>query len=216
MHSECPFCHKRIEGTPINKREVSVLHSVCKVYSSLFIPIPFVGGYVGGKIYEWCSSSDGWYYRCFCSYCHCSWITSNNNRHFKMGGNEHLVTLFYEYTFVIGAIRDDFYILQTFEQGRLKNTVVNKEGDTIKITKYIDGKSEDGTKTFETIKMSVGLYVGEMYLDKPFGWGILFQKDGYMWYGLWREGKKNGLGFLLDFDGTGLKTGYWLNDQFII
>lgn len=52
MISDCPFCKKQTEGTPINKREASILRRTYKFYASLALPIPFIGSYIGGKLYD--------------------------------------------------------------------------------------------------------------------------------------------------------------------
>lgn len=216
MHSECPFCHKRIEGTPTNKREASMFRSTYKIYYSLIVPIPFIGSYVGGKIYDIISSSDEWYYRFVCPQCRCSWVSANNDIEFKIGGNKHLITFFYRNSFVIGSIENDCYIMQTEEEGLLKNSVIYRDDKSIVISQYTNGISEHGTNKFEKSYLDIGLYVGETHNSRPNGWGVVFSKNGFVWYGKWNEGKKNGIGFMSDFDGRDFKTGYWNNNEQII
>ena len=50
----------------------------------------------------------------------------------------------------------------------------------------------------------------------PNGWGILFQRDGQMWYGKWKNGKRNGIGGSWDFDGSECKVGIWKNDTMVV
>ena len=215
MHSECPFCHKRIEGTPINKREASMLRSTYKIYYSLLVPIPFIGSYIGGKIYDIISSPDEWYYRFVCPQCRCSWASTNNDREIKIGGNKHLVTFFYRGSFVIGSIENDCYLMQTEENGRTKATVVSK-AETLLIEKYENGCSLNSSKTFGKETISQGMYIGELNNNQPNGWGACFLKNGYLWYGKWLRGKRNGIGYECDFDGNSNKVGYWQNDSYII
>lgn len=215
MCSECPFCHKRIEGTPINKREASILQSAYKVYYSLLVPIPLVGSYIGGKIYDLISSPDEWYYRFLCPQCRCSWASTNNDSEIKIGGNKHLITFFYRGSFIIGSIENDSYLMQTEENGRITSTVVSKEG-SILIQKYDNGHSQNTNKTFDKIVIHQGLYIGELNSNIPNGWGACFLTNGYVWYGKWLHGKRNGIGYECDFDGNSNKVGYWQNDNFII
>mgnify|MGYP000793190280 CR=1 FL=1 len=216
MYSECPFCHRRIEGSLINKREVSMLRSTYKICYSLLVPIPFVGSYIGGKLYDIISSSDGWYYRFVCPQCRCSWVSTNNDAEIKIGGNKHLLTFFYRESFVIGSIEDDCYIMQTEEGGLIKNSIIYRDNKSIVISKYTNGISDHGAKSFEKLYLGIGLYIGETYNSKPHDWGVLFSKDGYIWYGKWDEGEKNGIGFMCDFDGSDFKTGYWINNKQMI
>ena len=215
MYSECPFCHRRIDGSPINKREASILRSTYKIYYSLIVPIPFVGSYVGGKIYDFISSPDEWYYRFVCPKCRCSWASTNNDSELKIGGNKHLVTCFYHNSFVIGSIENDCYIIQTEENGRTRSTVVTKE-DSLQIEKYNNGYSEITNKSFGKTTIPQGFYIGEMRTNVPNGWGICFMNNGYMWYGKWLNGERNGIGYECDFDGNDYRAGFWQNNLFII
>lgn len=216
MHSECPFCHKRTEGTPINNREASILRSTYKVYYSLLVPIPFIGSYIGGKIFDVISSTDEWYYRFVCPQCRCSWVSANNGNEIKIGGNKHLLTFFYRNSFVIGSIENDCYIMQTEEDRLLKNSVIYRDDKSIVISQYTNGNSNYCTKKFEKLYLEIGFYIGETYNSCPDGWGVLFSKDGFVWYGKWNKGEKNGIGFMSDFDGGDFKTGYWNNNKQII
>ena len=215
MYSEGPFCERRIEGSPINKREASLLRSTYKIYYSLLVLIPFVGSYIGGKIYDIISSPDEWYYRFVCPHCRCSWASTNNDFEIKIGGNKHLVTFFYRGSFVIGSIENDCYLIQTEENGRTKATVVSK-AETLLIEKYDNGHSLNSEKLFGRVKTSQGLYVGELKASVPSGWGACFMNNGFVWYGKWEDGKRNGVGYECDFDGDNYRVGYWQNNMFII
>lgn len=211
MYSECPFCHTRIEGTPINKREASILRTAYKTYYSLLVPIPFIGAYIGGKIYDIISSADEWYYRFMCPQCCCSWVSTNNNCEIKIGGNKHLATFFYRGSFVIGSIENECYMIQTEENGRTKATVVSNAG-TLLMTKYENGYSQDSQISFGEKITSQGMYIGELNDNQPNGWGACFLKNGYIWYGKWLCGKRNGIGYECDFDGSDFKAGYWIQN----
>lgn len=215
MYSECPFCHSRIEGTSINKREASMLRSAYKMYYSFLVPIPFVGSYMGGKFYDLFSSPDEWYYRFVCPKCHCSWISTNNDSELKIGGNKHLVIFFYRNSFVIGAIENDCYLMQTEENGRTKATVVS-QNETLSIEKYDNGSSLHTDKSFGRVAISQGHYVGELRASVPSGWGACFMNNGFVWYGKWFNGQRNGIGYECDFDGDKYRAGYWQGDNFII
>ena len=216
MHSECPFCHKRTEGTPTNEREASILRSTYKIYYSLLVPIPFIGSYIGGKIFDVISSPDEWYYRFVCPQCRCSWVSANNDNEIKIGGNKHLLTFFYRNSFVIGSLENDCYIMQTEEEKLLKNSVIYRDEKSIVISKYTNGSSNCCAKKFEKLYLEIGFYIGETHNSRPDGWGVLFSKDGFVWYDKWTEGKKNGIGFMSDFDGSDFRTGYWNNNKQII
>lgn len=216
MYSECPFCHKKIEGSAINKREASILRSTCKIYYSLLVPLPFVGSYIGGKIYDLISSSDEWYYRFICQKCRCSWTSTNNDRELKIGGNEHLVIFFYQNSFVIGSVENDNYMIETEVAGRIESTIITKEKDSLILEKYENGLSKINDKTFGKTIISQGFYVGELTKELPNGWGACFLKNGFISYGKWQNGKRNGIGYECDFDGKDYKVGYWQMDKFII
>jgi len=172
MYSECPFCNRRVEGTSINKRDASLLKSTYKIYYSLLVPIPFVGSYVGGKIYDLISSPDDWYHRFVCSKCRCSWIATKNDTEIKIGGNKHLVTFFYRKSFVIGSIENDCYLMQTGTDGCTTATVVSR-AETLSIEKYENGHSLSTDKTFGKVIICDGLFVGELIANVPNGWGLV-------------------------------------------
>ena len=104
MISDCPFCKKLVEGSPINKRKSSILRSTYKFYSSLALPIPFVGSYIGGKVYDLFYSPEEWYHRFICPTCRCSWIATENHPEQKTGGNQSLITIFIDNSFVSGLM----------------------------------------------------------------------------------------------------------------
>ncbi len=216
MISNCPFCNKSLGGSPINKREVSLLRSTYKIYSSFIIPIPFVGSYIGGKISDWFSSPDEWYHRFICPDCRCSWIATENNPDIKTGGNQNLVTFYHRNTFVIGNVKEDLYMIQSVENGCTKNTVIYKDEIGIKTNTYINGMSNNSSTSFAKLRISNGYYIGEAISGRPNGWGVLFASDGHMWYGKWSLGQKQGIGFECDFDGTEYHAGYWSNNKFVI
>lgn len=216
MISKCPICKRQVEGSPINRREASILRSTYKFYSSLALPIPFVGSYIGGKVYDLFYFPEEWYHRFFCPACKCSWIATENHPNQKTGGNKSLVTIFIEDNFVIGLVEHGLYIVQTIVDNKISNTVVSKEGDTSQVSKYINGISNSSCKYFKRIKLNEGLYVGETLNELPDGWGIIFQVDGYIWYGKWKNGKRNGIGGSCDFDGSECKVGIWKNDTMVV
>ena len=216
MISDCPFCKKLVEGSPINKRKSSILRSTYKFYSSLALPIPFVGSYIGGKVYDLFYSPEEWYHRFICPTCRCSWIATENHPEQKTGGNKSLITIFIDNSFVIGLMEHYLYMIQTTENNIVSNTIIYKEGDDIKVNRYINETSSSSDKQFKRIQLNEGMFVGETFNNLPNGWGVLFQRDGYMWYGKWEDGKKNGIGGLCDFDGSEFKVGIWKNNIMII
>ena len=207
MVSKCPFCNRIIEGSPINKRETSLLRSSCKIYCSLLLPIPFVGSYLGGKIYDLLSSPDEWFYRFVCPDCMISWIATPHNPEMKFGGNDNLVLFFYHDNFVIGNLRKNIYMIQT-DEGRVETSVVY-EDENYHVHNYSDGKSLVNSKSFQKIKLSSGLYIGECLNNSPDGWGVQFMNNGYIWYGEWNNGIRNGVGMSCDFDGSHSTVEYW-------
>lgn len=211
----CPFCKGMLEGSPINKHEASFLRASYKIYYSLLVPIPFVGSYIGGKIYDIISSPDEWYYRFFCPKCHCGWTSIHNDCEIKIGGNKHLVTFFYGNFFVVGAVENDCYIMQTEDCGEIRSTVVIKEGE-MTVKNYINGCSLHTENSFGRNEFSCGLYIGELMENIPNGWGFCFRDDGFLWFGKWQNGKRNGVGYECDFDGSNYRVGYWQNDNYII
>lgn len=215
MTSSCPFCNTRVSGTPINKREASLLRSCYKIYYSAIISVPFVGSYIGGKISDWFSSPDEWYHRFVCPDCRCSWISTQNNPNLKTGGNQKLISFYYDNAFVIGNVDENLFMIQTVENGLVKNTVVFKDIDGLKQTKYLNGNSLTTSSKYGKMKLNSGLYIGELLDNHPSGWGALFSLDGHMWYGKWINGIRQGIGFECDFDGKDYRAGYW-NENFII
>lgn len=216
MISDCPFCKKQVEGSPINKREASILKSTYKFYSSLALPIPFIGSYIGGKVYDLFCSPEEWYHRFFCPNCKCSWIATENHPRQKTGGNKSLITIFLDDSFVIGLMEHNLYMVQTVVNNIVSNVVVYMDGDIVKVNKYTNGISSSSAKLFERINLDGELFVGETSDNLPSGWGILFQRDGQMWYGKWADGKRNGIGGYCDFDGSDYKVGVWKNNNLII
>lgn len=107
-------------------------------------------------------------------------------------------------------------MVQTTENNIILNTIIYKESDDIKLNRYINGRSLSSDKQFKRIRLNEGMFIGETFNNSPNGWGILFQRDGYMWYGKWENGKRNGIGGLCDFDGSNYKVGIWKNNNFII
>lgn len=216
MISDCPFCKKQVEGSLINKREASLLRSTYKFYSSLALPIPFVGSYIGGKVYDLFCSPEEWYHRFFCPNCKCSWIATENHPEQKTGGNKSLITIFIDDSFVIGLMEHNLYMVQTVVNNIVSNVVVFMDGDIVKVNKYTNGISSSSAKLFERINLDGELFLGETSDNLPSGWGILFQRDGQMWYGKWKNGKRNGIGGSCDFDGSECKVGIWKNDTMVV
>ena len=215
MYSECPFCHTRIEGTPINKREASILRTTYKLYASLLVPIPFIGSFIGGKIYDLFSSSNELFYRYICPHCHCCWTSSNNNQEIKIGGNKHLVLFFYRESFVIGSVESDCYIVKTKNSGNINYSVV-VIGDRLCVKRYDMEQPTSTGKYFRVFKHNDGLYVGEMESGVFNGWGVCFANNGFVWFGNWFQGKRNGIGYECDFDGSSYKAGFWRQNIFVI
>lgn len=180
------------------------------------MPIPFVGSYIGGKVYDLFCSPEEWYHRFFCPNCKCSWIATENHPEQKTGGNKSLITIFIDDSFVIGLMEHNLYMVQTVVNNIVSNVVVFMDGDIVKVNKYTNGISSSSAKLFERINLDGELFVGETSDNLPSGWGILFQRDGQMWYGKWKNGKRNGIGGSCDFDGSECKVGIWKNDTMVV
>lgn len=110
----------------------------------------------------------------------------------------------------------NLYMVQTVVNNIVSNVVVYMDGDIVKVNKYTNGISSSSAKLFERINLDDELFVGETSDNLPSGWGILFQRDGQMWYGKWADGKRNGIGGYCDFDGSDYKVGVWKNNNLII
>lgn len=98
----------------------------------------------------------------------------------------------------------------------VSNVVVYMDGDNVKINKYTNGISSSSNQLFERINLNGELFVGETLNNLPNGWGVLFQRNGQMWYGRWADGKRNGIGGYCDFDGGDYKVGIWKDNIIII
>ena len=70
---------------------------------------------------------------------------------------------------------------------------------------------------FEVIKYTDDYYVGETYAGKNHGKGIYLwgsgQAAGYMWYGDWKDGTRDGYGILIYKDGT-YDVGTWKGNDY--
>lgn len=115
----------------------------------------------------------------------------------------------------MGSVENDCYLMQTEDCGKIKSIVVIKEGG-ITVKNYINGCSLYSENTFGRNKSSCGLYIGELIANIPNGWGFCFQNNGFLWFGKWKNGKRNGVGYECDFDGSHYRVGYWRNDKYII
>lgn len=207
MISKCPVCGKYSNGRSISTKESSTLRSAFKVYYSLLVPIPIIGSKIGAKIYDLCSSSHNNFYRFICDDCICSWVSSNENNNLKIGGCEKLLFYYNEETFIFGSIRDKMFIIQTQDKDTLVAYV--GENDQVKFRHYMNGLPDTGQTRFGKIKLNTGLYIGEFQDQRPEGWGIMLQNNGYLLYGEWENGLKNGILFSCDYDGKDLNVSYW-------
>ena len=70
--------------------------------------------------------------------------------------------------------------------------------------------------TFEVINFSNGdKYVGELKDGKRQGRGFYIWQEGsgITWYGWWSDDKRNGYGILIYDEGKSLRTGTWKDDK---
>ena len=58
-------------------------------------------------------------------------------------------------------------------------------------------------------------YTGEFNDGKSNGHGTYFYADGSKWIGEWKNDRKNGFGTKYAADGTVLKSGNWVDDEYV-
>ena len=58
-------------------------------------------------------------------------------------------------------------------------------------------------------------FIGNFEKDLVYGSGKIFYKDGKIYKGEWKDFNKHGQGTLYSQDEVVLKSGRWVNDQFI-
>ena len=58
-------------------------------------------------------------------------------------------------------------------------------------------------------------YTGEWKDDKSHGQGTMYKADGKWWTGEWKNDKRNGFGTEYAADGTVLRSGNWLDNQYV-
>lgn len=209
MIDKCPICSNTVEGYGIDKRESSLFRTTYKTFGALISPIPFVGSYIYGKLYNAINGGADQYHRFVCMNCRCSWISTPNTPRTRIGGDK-LCSLFFV---------DDFYVFGSVEQGyymTIKNFDTSNETATIyqsnRVSNYSNGISNESSRSFKKIKYGNDFFIGECENGSPNGFGVIFHKNGNIWYGKWKNGMKNGVGFGCDFEGKNSIQGFWNNN----
>lgn len=215
MESKCPICNNSVHGDLLTVKYSSMLKSIYKFYYSLLVPIPFVGAYLGSKLYDFISSMSNTCYKHLCPNCKCHWIDSLGSLDVKISGNKKLVALFCDDTFIVGAIDNDLYIVQTKIEADIKTTVIYKQGNNVLKKIYINGQNDNDCSLFGRTNIGDGIYIGEIKNSKPNGWGFVFAKNGFLYYGKWADGKKDGVMFNVSLDGRNNNVEYWRNGELI-
>ena len=59
------------------------------------------------------------------------------------------------------------------------------------------------------------IYTGEFKDGQSNGQGTKFYTDGSWWTGEWKDGDKNGFGTEYAADGTVLRSGNWVDDEYV-
>lgn len=215
MESNCPICNQSVGGVLVSPKESSLLKSWYKVCYSILVPVPFVGAYIGGKIHDFLNSLSSSGYKHLCPTCKCHWIDTQGTSDLKISGNNKLIAVFCDDTFVVGVIEKNFYIMQTQNGPDIKTTVVYMQGNDMKRNTYLNGYSCNSITSFGKLEISEGVYCGETNHSLPNGWGFVYAKNGFLYYGKWTEGNKDGIMFSVSLDGRTNNVEYWKNGVLI-
>lgn len=210
MTDICPICGNHVEGYGTDKRESSLLRTSYKTFGAIVSPIPFIGSYVYGKLYNTINGDDDQYHRFVCMNCRCSWTTTPNNSQTKIGGDKLCSLFFVDGSYVFGSIEHGCYMTIKDYNTSHETANVYQSG---KVTSYANGESVSTQKQFRKMRHDNGYYIGEIENETPNGYGVFFHKSGDIWYGKWRNGLKNGVGFGCDFEGKKSFQGYWENNK---
>lgn len=211
MKCNCPICGSHNEGVIVTGKDSSILKSLYKMYYSLLVPIPFIGTYIGGKVFDVINSISSNVYKYVCPNCKCIWTNSIDAADLKFIGNKKLMSLFFHDTFVIGIIEKDMYMIQVQENSNRKVTVFFSENGSIASHNYINGKSNSCNLCFGDRVISTGVYKGELLNNHPNGWGVLYAKNGFVYYGKWSNGYKDGVFVSCSPDSKTNNVEYWKN-----
>lgn len=212
MKSRCPICGELVTGELLTRKDCSLLKSSYKFCYSLLVPIPFVGAYIGGKLYDFFNSVSNNCYKHICPKCKCHWTDTSDAVDVKISGNNKLFAIFCsDNTFVVGSIENKFYTIQTQSGNDVKTIVVYKQGNDELHTRYANGVNNERQSSYGKICCGESFYIGEILNSKPNGWGYTYAKNGYLYYGKWTDGKKNGIALSVSFDGRMNNVEYWQN-----
>ena len=67
------------------------------------------------------------------------------------------------------------------------------------------------SKDFGDRVISTGVYKGELLNNHPNGWGVLYAKNGFVYYGKWSNGYKDGVFVSCSPDSKTNNVEYWKN-----
>lgn len=215
MESNCPICNRTVKGLLVTPKESFLLKTWYKVCYSMLIPVPFVGAYIGGKIHDFIVSLSSTGYKHVCPSCRCHWVDTQDTADLKISGNNKLIAIFCDDTFVVGMIEKNFYIMQTQIGADIKTTVVYMQSNELKMNKYLNGCSDNNYLSFEKVNIPDGVYWGETCGSIPNGWGFIYAKNGFLYYGKWSKGSKDGVVFSVSLDGRTNYVEYWRNGALV-
>lgn len=215
MESKCPICNASVVGDLLTTTDASLLRAGYKFYYSLIVPIPFVGSFIGSKLYDFISSLTNNYYKHLCLNCKCHWIGTSDFSDVKISGNNKLIAIFCNDTFVVGLVDKDLYTIQTQINSEVRTTIFIREGQNLIKHIYSNGKCKENEIQYQKVRIGNEYYIGETKNSRPNGWGFTFAKNGYLYYGKWADGKKNGVMFSVSLDGRTNDVKYWQNGNLI-
>lgn len=213
MDSHCPCCSSATIGYDIKTSERSYTRSFLKLCYSILVPLPFVGSFIGNKIKD--IIDFGLYQRFICPNCGCVWIEGGNDSKLKLCGNDKIGAYFYDDRFAMGSIKSDFYIVGHKSVKSVYAEVYWIDSNVHKCRKH-DIDTPNIHSSFCFMRHNTSSYIGEITNGLPDGFGMEFRRDGSLWYGQWKQGAKNGVGFESDTLGKGYNVGYWNNNVQII
>lgn len=209
MTEKCPICGSSVESYGIDKRQTSLLRTTYKTLGAILSPLPLVGAYVYGKIYDAINGRNNQFHRFVCMNCRCSWTATSNNLQTRIGGDKLCALIFVDTSYVFGSIEQGYYMTIKGYNTNMEYVNVYLSG---KRTSYTNGVSSSTHMLFKKLNLERGYYIGETENGTPSGYGVFLHKNGDIWYGKWENGMKNGVGFGCDFEGKNSVQGYWKNN----
>ena len=191
MITRCPICNCEVDGYGIDKRQATIMRTLYKTYGSLISPIPFVGSYICGKLYDCITNNENQYSRFLCWKCRCSWISHYSSPDVKVGGDNILTTFFMNDSILIGSLKNStFMTIKNLGSTEERASVYYPDKSDLYQVVYENGISITSKNMFCKHYYDGFMYIGEVSSSIPNGWGVAFHKNGDIWYGKWKNGKK--------------------------